>query len=165
MTNFFPSSYLLAYRQGNSRAEKVRAVITYGALRRGCPYYVLKLMFPPHLPRAPGDGDIAGRPWRDCHNSAASFATCAAGFPLKSVGGREKVSLSPALSSRPGVPLPGLRLALIARTACPSPPKAVVLAARLTRYHAGFVPAIPSIQFSWFGEGSGKACPSPITRK
>ena len=57
--------------------------------------------FPSILPRAPDGRDTAGRPWQGCHNSAASFKACAAGFPLKSVGGREKVSLTPALSSRP----------------------------------------------------------------
>ena len=57
--------------------------------------------FPSILPRAPDGRNTAGRPWQGCHNSTASFFSCAAGFPLKSVGGREKVSLSPALSSRP----------------------------------------------------------------
>jgi len=52
-----------------------------------------------HAP--PAGGDITGRPWQGCHNSVAPFYSYAAGFPLKSVGGREKVSLTPALSSRP----------------------------------------------------------------
>ena len=43
----------------------------------------------------PDDGDIPGLRWRGCHNSAASFYSCAAGFRLKSVGGCEQVSLSP----------------------------------------------------------------------
>ena len=34
-----------------------------------------------HLPRAPDDRDIPGLRWRGCHNSAASFYSCAAGFP------------------------------------------------------------------------------------
>ena len=37
--------------------------------------------FSSHLPRNPDDGNIAGLRWRGCHNSAASFYSCAAGFP------------------------------------------------------------------------------------
>jgi len=43
---------------------------------------VLVYINSPYLPRAPGDGDIAGRPWQGCQNSAASLWACAAGFPL-----------------------------------------------------------------------------------
>ena len=35
----------------------------------------------PYLPRTPDDGDISGLRWRGCHNSAASFYSCTAGFP------------------------------------------------------------------------------------
>ena len=90
----------LLREQKSSRADLVRAVVTYGALRRGCLDFSVTSS-PLYLPRIPSGGDIAGRPWQGCHNSAASFKACAAGFPLKSVGGREKVSLTPALSSRP----------------------------------------------------------------
>ena len=90
----------LLREQKSSRADLVRAVVTYGALRRGC-FDFSVTSSPLYLPRIPSGGDIAGRPWQGCHNSAASFKACAAGFPLKSVGGREKVSLTPALSSRP----------------------------------------------------------------
>ena len=37
--------------------------------------------FSSHLPRNPDDGNITGLRWRGCHNSAASFYSCAAGFP------------------------------------------------------------------------------------
>ena len=84
----------------SSRADLVGAVVTYGALRRGCLDFSVTSS-PLYLPRIPSGGDIAGHPWQGCHNSAASFKSYAAGFPLKSVGGREKVSLTPALSSRP----------------------------------------------------------------
>ena len=72
---------------------------------------------PSFLPRIPDGRDITGRPWQGCHNSAASFYSCAAGFPLKSVGGREKVSLAPALSSRPACHT-GSKAPLIALAAC-----------------------------------------------
>ena len=72
---------------------------------------------PSFLPRIPDGRDITGRPWQGCHNSAASFYSCAAGFPLKSVGGREKVSLAPALSSRPDCQA-GSKAPLIALAAC-----------------------------------------------
>ena len=50
-------------------------------------YYVIRLpvllsTYSSYLPRAPDDRDITGRPWQGCHNSAASFYSCAAGFPL-----------------------------------------------------------------------------------
>ena len=72
---------------------------------------------PSFLPRIPDGRDITGRPWQGCHNSAASFYSCAAGFPLKSVGGREKVSLAPALSLRPACHT-GSKAPLIALAAC-----------------------------------------------
>ena len=62
----------------------------------------------------PDDGNTTGLRWRGCHNSAASFYSCAAGFRLKSVGGCEQVSLSPHGVLALEVPPPGLRLALIA---------------------------------------------------
>src|SRR5699024_11202115 len=47
----------------------------------------------------------SGLRWRGCHNSTASFYSCAAEFPPKSLGGREEVSLTPMQSSRPEMPL------------------------------------------------------------
>ena len=49
----------------------------------------------------------SGLRWRGCHNSTASFYSCAAEFPPKSLGGREEVSLTPMQSSRPEMPLSG----------------------------------------------------------
>lgn len=43
--------------------------------------YFNMIQFSSHLPRNPDDGNIAGLRWRGCHNSAASFYSCAAGFP------------------------------------------------------------------------------------
>ena len=43
--------------------------------------YFNMTQFSSHLPRNPDDGNIAGLRWRGCHNSAASFYSCAAGFP------------------------------------------------------------------------------------
>ena len=98
--DFHPLERAHGAQTKSSRADLVGAVVTYGALRRGCLDFSVTSS-PLYLPRIPSGGDIAGRPWQGCHNSAASFKACAAGFPLKSVGGREKVSLTPALSSRP----------------------------------------------------------------
>ncbi len=58
----------------------------------------------------PGKGDKTSRLWQGCHNSAAPHKAHAAGFHLKSVGGREQVSLTPVLSLRLGVPTPGFRI-------------------------------------------------------
>ena len=106
-------------------------------------YYVIRLSvllstYSSYLPRAPDDRNITGRPWQGCHNSAASFYSCAAGFPLKSVGGREKVSLAPALSSRPDcqagskAPLIALAVCLFTSFKLPSSRRA------LCRYSRGF---------------------------
>ncbi len=59
-------------------------------------YFVLLLflIFSSLLSRTPDAGHDTGLRWRGCHNSAASFIACAAGFPLKSVGGREQVKLT-----------------------------------------------------------------------
>ena len=63
----------------------------------------IQLLFvhPSHSPRTPDGRHDAGRLWRGCPNTAASYKTCAAVFPLKSVGGRSWSCISPALSSRP----------------------------------------------------------------
>ena len=82
--------------------------------KRAVASYFNMTQFSSHLPRNPDDGDIPGLRWRGCHNSAASFYSCAAGFRLKSVGGCEQVSLSPHGVLALEVPPPGLRLALIA---------------------------------------------------
>lgn len=103
----------------------------------------------------PGDEDIAkGRYWRSCRSSAIPLLAGLAnieGFPLKSVGGRESVSLSPALSSRPVcragskakrfslgqlVPDHLLKLSSWRRALC-----------RWPFGHAGFVPAICIFSF------------------
>lgn len=60
-----------------------------------------------YLPRPPDDGNTTGLRWRGCHNSAASFVSCAAGFPPKSLAGREEVSLSPRALIAPDVPPSG----------------------------------------------------------
>ena len=62
-----------------------------------------------------------------CHNSAASFYSCAAGCPPKSLGGREKVSLFPHIVIASKMPPLGYRLTLIAQNSCVSPPQAVYL--------------------------------------
>jgi hypothetical protein len=53
---------------------------------------------------SPTTGVFTGRLWRDCHSSMMPLLVGLAhitGLRLKSVGGREQVSLSSALSSRP----------------------------------------------------------------
>ena len=97
-----------------------------------------------HLPRAPDDGNITGRPWQGCHNSTASFHSCAAGFPLKSVGGREKVSLAPTLSSRPDCQS-GSKTSVHRSGACLLHLLASCRhrAGSYAATHAGFVPVIP----------------------
>ena len=58
----------------------------------------------PYLPRNPGEGNDAGRLWQGCHSSRVPLLVSLANTPglrLKSMDGREQVSLSPALSSRP----------------------------------------------------------------
>jgi len=47
------------------------------------------------------EGILQAAPGRAVITPQTPFYSYAAGFPLKSVGGREKVSLTPALSSRP----------------------------------------------------------------
>ena len=108
---------LLREQKKQPRPIWLERVVTYGALRRGCLDFSVTSS-PLYLPRIPSGGDITGRPWQGCHNSAASFKACAAGFPLKSVGGREKVSLPPRCH-RARSACPSLRYALIARIACP----------------------------------------------
>ena len=58
--------------------------------------------------------------------------SCAAGFRLKSVDGREQVSLSAMLSSRPGLPGPGESVRRSLGQLVRSPPEAGVLAAHLS---------------------------------
>ena len=71
---------------------------------RGCPLVSICFDITVFATR-PGDWDIAkGRYWRSCRSSAIPLLVGLAnieGFPLKSVGGRESGSLSPALSLRP----------------------------------------------------------------
>ena len=59
----------------------------------------------PYLPRIPGAGSIPDRRWLRLHSPTAPLPVegwrIPQGLPLKSVGGREQVSLSSALSSRP----------------------------------------------------------------
>lgn len=102
----------------------------------------------------PDDGNTTGLRWRGCHNSAASFYSCAAGFRLKSVGGCEQVSLSPHGVLAPEVPPPGLRLALIAGNSLVYHLLGLsILAARLIRSYMGYVPEMPSIRLSKYIEG------------
>lgn len=76
----------------------------------------------------------------------------------KSVGEREQVSLSPALSSRP-VCHAGSRAAVVARIACPHHLRKQSSWRRTPcRYHAGFVPASSYIQFSKISRK--EKCPS-----
>ena len=92
-----------------------------GLLR--CGWFFFAAINPSFLPRAPDGRHDAGRLWQGCPNTAASYKTFAAVFPLKSVGGRSWSCISPALSSRP-VCQAGSRAAWIARAACPrSPPE------------------------------------------
>ncbi len=49
--------------------------------KRAVASYFNMTQFSSHLPRNPDDGNITGLRWRGCHNSAASFYSCAAGFP------------------------------------------------------------------------------------
>lgn len=117
--------------------------------KRAVASYFNMTQFSSHLPRNPDDGNITGLRWRGCHNSAASFYSCAAGFRLKSVGGCEQVSLSPHGVLALEVPPPGLRLALIAGNSLVYHLLGLsILAARLIRSYMGYVPEMPSIQLS-----------------
>lgn len=86
---------------------------------------------------------------------------CAAGFRFKSVSGREQVSLSSMLSSRPGLPEPVESVRRSLGQLVHSPPKAGVLAAHapFTAVHMDFVPAIPYIQFLRFVKVMGENAP------
>ena len=59
--------------------RKIRAAVAAGYR----PVRLLKFCLDgsSHLPRTPDDGDITGRSRQSCHNSAAPFYSCAAGFP------------------------------------------------------------------------------------
>ena len=75
----------------------------------------------------------------------------AAGFRLKSMDGREQVSLSPHAVIAPNLTRAGSKAALIARPACPSPPKAGCPGgAPSVAVHMVLVPAIPCIQLSMY---------------
>ena len=107
------------------------------------------LMLSPYLPRAPAMGDAAGRLWQGCHNSAIPLLVRLAhttGLPLKSVGEREQVSLSAALSLRPICRI-GSRVCVGRSEACPVW-TASSWRRTLRRYHAVFVPVTPCIQLS-----------------
>src|SRR5699024_6059071 len=69
--------------------------------------------------------------------------------PPKSLGGREEVSLTPMQSSRPEMPLSGIRLTWIARN---SPIHHLlglsIFAACLIRSYIGYVPEMPSMKLS-----------------
>ena len=67
----------------------------------------INLVIAPHLPRTLTPGTEQVLRWRGCHNSAASFVACAAGFPPKSLAGREEVSLSPRAVIAPDMPPSG----------------------------------------------------------
>ena len=133
--------------------------------RRGCWFISVSMQFHRICHAPPAKGDIASRPWRGCHNSAASFRTCAAGFRLKSVDGREQVSLSPAQSSRP-VCQTGSRT-YVDRSASLSITSESWRSWRrvLCRWYAGFVLAIPCIQFSMYEWRWEKMRPSPTVLK
>ena len=84
------------------------------------------------------------------YDSPGALVSCAAGFRLKSVDGREQVSLSPAQSSRP-VCQTGSRT-YVDRSASLSITSESWRSWRrvLCRWYAGFVLAIPCIQFSMY---------------
>ena len=69
--------------------------------------------------------------------------------PPKSLGGREEVSLTPMQSSRPEMPLSGIRLTWISRN---SPIHHLlglsIFAACLIRSYIGYVPEMPSMKLS-----------------
>ena len=108
----------------------------------------------PYLPRGPGKGDAAGRPWQGCHNSEVPLPVRlanTAGLRLKSVDGREQVSLSAVLSSR--------LICQIRSEACGDRSNSLMLLSwrrAPCRYHTAFVPETPYIQFSSFNEESWK---------
>lgn len=97
----------------------------------------------PYLPRGPGKGDAAGRPWQGCHNSEVPLPVRlanTAGLRLKSVDGREQVSLSAVLSSR--------LICQIRSEACGDRSNSLMLLSwrrAPCRYHTAFVPETPYI--------------------
>ena len=111
------------------------------------------LAITPHLPRTPDAGDRTGLRWRGCHNSAASFYSCAAGFPPSLWRAVRKYLYAPAPSSRRMCHHPGHRAVDRSETACPSPPGCSIFAASCTRSCAGYVPVLPCIQLSKISEG------------
>lgn len=68
---------------------------------------------------SPARGGIAGRRWRGCHNSAASYKTCAAGFPPSLWEAVRKYHCSPYRSRRSRSHSGLQRITLAARIACP----------------------------------------------
>ena len=71
-------------------------------IRRGYPFVYCD--YSPYLPRSPGEGDVISRLWQGRHSSGMMLLIRLAstlGLRHKSMDGREQVSLSPALSSRP----------------------------------------------------------------
>ena len=81
-------------------------------------------------------------------HSALDYQTPAE-CPIPSLGGREEVSLTPMQSSRPEMPLSGIRLTWIARN---SPIHHLlglsIFAACLIRSYIGYVPEMPSMKLS-----------------
>ena len=127
------------------------------------PFYLFHfVIFATH----PDDGDIiralvsAGS---SCHNSAASFYSCAAGFPPKSLGGREEVSLFPHIVIASKVPPLGYRLTLIAQNSHSSPPQLLIFAACLLRSYMSYVPIMPYIQLSSCAKGNTPSLISSLT--
>ena len=88
--------------------------------RHGHPVVDVLSFISPHLPRVPGGrGYCIGRRWRGCHNSAASYKTCAAGFPPSLWEAVRKYHCSPYRSRRSRSHSGLQRITLAARTACP----------------------------------------------
>ena len=121
-------------------------------VRRG--YTFVCCDYSPYLPRSPGEGDVISRLWQGRHSSGMMLLIRLASTPglrHKSMDGREQVSLSPALSSRPrchngseacGGRSGSLHCLSWRRASC--------------RYHAGSVLITPYIQFSRSAKNRGK---------
>lgn len=112
------------------RTGMIRRIMTYPKIRYAFAEIVRENYLSPYLPRPLTMGILQAAHGRAVITPGHRFSY-APGFPLKSVGGREKVSLAPAQVVATGMPLPASRLPLIAGQPGLSPPKAIVMAAGL----------------------------------
>ena len=116
--------------------------LSYKLIRRIC-----------HAPRR--KGDVTGRLWQGCHSAAISLLQAGEScrkLRLKSVDGREQVSLFPCAVLAPEfAKAPDLKLSF-ARSCTPSftTSRAAVFARASCRSHTGFRTVTPYIQFSMF---------------